>query len=172
MLCQCGLFLCKLDRVSTYCMVFVARSMEDRFACFWASSETSFGWRFPNAVIIVWALLLLGGTFIIPESPRWLVSKEHDDEALEILCRLHHNKDDPQDTFAHQELLLIRNQIADDNKQRIEGGRWQILTEKTYRTRLVVALMTTVGSQNTGILVINNFNALLYTSLGLNNWKA
>lgn len=117
-------------------------------------------------------MLLLAGTFIIPESPRWLVTKERDDEALEILCRLHHDPSDPQDTFAHQELLLIRNQIADDNKQQKTGGRWQIVTEKTYRKRLIVALMTTVGSQNTGILVINNFNALLYASLGLNNWQA
>ncbi|KAK5053686.1 hypothetical protein LTR84_001647 [Exophiala bonariae] len=134
--------------------------------------DTSFGWRFPNAIIIVWAVLLLAGTFIIPESPRWLVTKERDGEALEVLRRLHHDPSDPQDTFAHQELLLIRNQISDDNKQRNDGGKWQIIAQKTYRRRLIVALMTTIGSQNTGILVINNFNALLYASLGLNNWQA
>lgn len=33
------------------------------FACFHAP-ETSFAWRFPNSVIIIWAIGLLAGTFV------------------------------------------------------------------------------------------------------------
>ena len=126
-----------------------------RYGCFWAPNS-SFSWRFPQAVIIIWATLLLAGTFVIPESPRWLVAKGRDDEALQVLHRLHDHQDlnDVQTSFAQQELILIRQQIAEDQKQLHKGGRWQIFTEKTYRNRLILACMTTVGSQNTGILVI------------------
>jgi MFS family permease len=51
-------------------------------------------------------------------------------------------------------------------------GKWQILTLKTYRKRLELACMIVIGTQNTGILVIASFNALLYQSLGLTNSQA
>lgn len=129
-----------------------AKSDLDSYGCYWAPGS-SFSWRFPQAVIIIWALLLLAGTFIIPESPRWLVAKGRDDEALAVLCRLHRDPNDPQNQFPQQELTLIRQQIAEDQKQMEVGGRWQILTVKTYRKRLILAVMVAAGSQNTGILV-------------------
>jgi Sugar (and other) transporter len=45
-------------------------------------------WRFPIAFQIVLALFIL--TFIpgLPESPRWLVLRGRDDEAMDVLCAL------------------------------------------------------------------------------------
>ncbi len=98
--------------------------------------------------------------------------KSRDEEVLKILCRLHHDRNDPQDTFAHQELSLIHQQIVEDKSQQEVHGKWQILTLKTCRKRLELACMIVIGTQNTGILVIASFNALLYQSLGLNNSQA
>lgn len=44
--------------------------------------------------------------------------------------------------------------------------------EKTYRRRLILSCIVVIATQNTGILVINSFNALLYQSLGLSNSQA
>ncbi|KAI1624494.1 general substrate transporter [Exophiala viscosa] len=136
------------------------------FACYYAADST-FGWRFPNAVVVLWAVLLLVGTLFVPESPRWLVQRQRNAEALKILCRLHHDPSDPEDTFAHRELNLIVKQLEQDRGAITGGGRWQLFTEKTYRKRLLLALMIAIGGQNAGILVINNYNVLLYESLGL-----
>ncbi|KAK6368175.1 hypothetical protein LTS17_009916 [Exophiala oligosperma] len=141
------------------------------FACFHAS-ETSFGWRFPNAVLVILALCVLGGSFFIPESPRWLCSRGQDQKALEILCRLHHDKHDPEDHFAHRELGLIRKQLEADRVALLTDGKWQLFTKQTYRKRFILALMLLVGGQNVGVLVINNYNTLLYQSLGLSNSEA
>lgn len=152
MLRQRGILYGELDWVRNHKQGLVRFADITSFGCFWASG-TSFGWRFPNAVIVFWALLLLAGTFFIPESPRWLASKGREDEALQILSRLHHDPNDSQNTFAEQELVTIREQILEDQKQQKLGGRWQMFKEKTYRKRLILSCMVAVGSQNTGILV-------------------
>lgn len=149
---QRGILYGELDWVRNHKQGLVRFADITSFGCFWASG-TSFGWRFPNAVIVLWALLLLAGTFFIPESPRWLASKGREDEALQILSRLHHDPNDSQNTFAEQELVTIREQILEDQKQQKLGGRWQMFKEKTYRKRLILSCMVAVGSQNTGILV-------------------
>jgi cyanate permease len=100
------------------------------------------------------------------------VTKGRDDEALMILRRLHHDANDPEDSFAHQELSSIREQTIRDNGAQQDHGQWQIFRLKTYRRRLILACMLVVGPQNTGVLVINNYNALLYQSLGLSNTEA
>ncbi|KEF51066.1 uncharacterized protein A1O9_12882 [Exophiala aquamarina CBS 119918] len=135
-------------------------------------SSSSFAWRFPNAILIILALCFFAGTFYMPESPRWLVLKDRDDEALKILRRLHHDPSDPQDSFARRELRLIHKQIALDNRALQEGGRWQLFTEPTYRRRIILSILVVVGTQNTAILVITNYNALFYQSLGLSNSEA
>jgi hypothetical protein len=46
-------------------------------------------------------------------------------------------------------------------------GRWRLFTKNTIRERLLLAWLLMVGGQNIGPLVINNYNVLLYGSLGL-----
>jgi hypothetical protein len=101
-----------------------------------------------------------------------LVTKGREQEALRILCRLHRDPNDPEDSFAHRELNLVCKQIAEDNRAMQEGGKWQLFTKPTYRKRIILSCLVVIGTQNTAILVINNFNALLYQSLGLSNSEA
>lgn len=109
---------------------------------------------------------------IVFESLRWLVTKGGQDDALRILCHLHRDPNDPQDTFARRELALIRSQIDEDERQRQLQGKWQLIKEKSYRKHLILASLVVLATQNTGVLVINNYNTLLYQSLGLSNSKA
>lgn len=86
--------------------------------------------------------------------------------------RLHHDPSDQEDSFAHQELRGIHEQIAVEERITETNGKWQLFTVPTYRNRLILACMVIVGTQNTGVLVINGYNALLYQSLGLSNTQA
>lgn len=45
-------------------------------------------WRFPIAFQIIFALLLVCSILELPESPRWLILKGKEDEALSVLSAL------------------------------------------------------------------------------------
>ncbi|CAK7205379.1 hypothetical protein SEUCBS139899_008149 [Sporothrix eucalyptigena] len=136
------------------------------FACYFTPSST-FAWRFPFSVVILWSLCLLAGTFYVPESPRFLVQRDSHQEALDVLIRLHRDARDLNDTFAHQELQIIVQKAAAEKEVVERDGPWRLFTKKDNRKKLVLACMVMIGGQNIGPLVINNYNVLLYNSLGL-----
>ena len=108
----------------------------------------------------------------MPESPRFLVLHDGHQQALDILVRLHHDPSDPNNTFAHQELELIREKLQAEKNVIATDGKWRLFTKKANRERLILAWLVMVGGQNIGPLVINNYNVLLYGSLGLGPTKS
>ncbi|OCT49367.1 Sugar transporter family protein [Cladophialophora carrionii] len=143
------------------------------FGCFHAP-DTTFSWRFPNAVLVLLGIILMIGTFFSK-------SRSYDDhffnlerhgrsaEAYELLRKLHHSASDPEDHFAQREFAQIERQQAADAAVLARDGKWQLFTTKTYRKRFILAFLVMAGGQNVGTLVINNYTVLLYQSLGLNN---
>ena len=82
---------------------------------------------------------------------------------------MHRNSQDGDETFAEYELEQIQDQIEKDRIIFDTDGRWQLITKPTYRKRLILAFLLFLGGQNVGIIAINNYNVLLYQSLGLDN---
>lgn len=104
---------------------------------------------------------------IVPESPRFLVQRDDHAKALDVLIRLHRDPADPNNTFANQELNLIIERWQSEKQLVQTDGKWRLFTKKANRQRLVMAWLIMAGGQNIGPLVINNYNVLLYNSLGL-----
>lgn len=65
--------------------------------------------RFPIAFQIVPALLILIFIMPLPESPRWLILKGREEEAMEVLCALH---DLPaKDPYVVNEFAAIKDTV-------------------------------------------------------------
>lgn len=65
------------------------------------SDTSSISWRLPLAFQAIFAIGLIVGTMFIPYSPRWLLSKGRDEEALKVLA-------------------LVRRTTIDDEQVRLE----------------------------------------------------
>lgn len=100
------------------------------------------------------------------------MQRDDHQKALEVLIRLHRDPIDPNNTFAHQELQMIEDRCRIEKDIINVDGRWRLFTIKSNRKRLILATMVMVGGQNIGPLVINNYNVLLYGSLGLGATKS
>ncbi|KAI9646332.1 hypothetical protein NHQ30_005776 [Ciborinia camelliae] len=60
---------------------------------YWIDYGASYGpddltWRFPIAFQVIFGVILIIGTYFLPESPRWLLAKERHDEGLDVIAAL------------------------------------------------------------------------------------
>ncbi|QKX54978.1 uncharacterized protein TRUGW13939_02068 [Talaromyces rugulosus] len=67
--------------------------------------DSSVQWRFPIAFQILFALFVMAGALMLPESPRWFVARGHDQEALEVLAHLNDSTVDSEDVLQDYNLM-------------------------------------------------------------------
>lgn len=138
------------------------------FACYFIEAKSpiaSFSWRFPLAIQVVFPLVVLAGSPLIPFSPRWLLQQGRRQEAFEIVKRLHKTRDSVSDIKARQEFYLIEKQVEFDRS--MTTLPFEICRTPQNRRRLLVAFLLMWGNQFLGVYVLANYGVLIYATLGL-----
>ena len=120
-------------------------------------------YRFPVGLQIFWSVLLLSGTFFLPESPRYLLEKGKDECAIALMKRLRRKVDDE---FIQKEFTQMREQIYWE-KENEESSLKGILSKPSYRKRLILGCAVQFGQQICGISAINYYQTIMYKSLGI-----
>ncbi|CAG9955462.1 unnamed protein product [Clonostachys rosea f. rosea IK726] len=138
------------------------------YGCFFITNP-ALQWRLCLAIQILAPLLLLIGSPWMPESPRWLCTKSRVSEARAVLQKLHPSgaADTDENSFAESELRQIRVQLEIENQTTTSHGWEEAFTKPSYRKRLFYGFFVQCVAQSTGVLVVNNYQILLYDGLGL-----
>lgn len=105
---------------------------------FWTSSPDA--WRPPLAIQGFWSLLGLVALYWIPESPRFLVMKNREEEAQAILYRLHSDSSDPNHEFASAEMYQIQKQLAIDRT--LDNSWMDMFRKRSYLKRVGMACVS------------------------------
>ncbi|KAG7095351.1 hypothetical protein E1B28_006111 [Marasmius oreades] len=119
----------------------------------WASD---WSWRLPMLFQALGPVVLLVGIRLCPESPRWLISKGRETEALAILARYHANGDET-DELVVNELLEIKSHVK---AERGVSTSWMALVKTPgNRRRMVVVSIVASGAIMNGSTILNIYLA-------------
>ena len=134
---------------------FLAASAGESTAGFWLGIEA---WRWMYLMQALPAAVFLIALLLIPESPRYLVSKRRDEKALEVLTSLYGSN------VAATKLNEIRATFAEDHRPRLSDIKGSGLFG--IRPIVWVGIMLAVFQQLVGINVIFYYGATLWQLAG------
>lgn len=120
--------------------------------------NSEWAWRLPVLVQGYGAatLALYIGCGFMVESPRWLVGKGKEAEALQILAKLHANGDE-QDELVQYEMIEIKQSLEID--RRTSTGYDAFIRTKGNRRRLLVIAVIGASGQLCGNGLISYYIA-------------
>jgi sugar porter (SP) family MFS transporter len=128
--------------------------------------DNHWSWRIPCLFQGFFPAIQLIGLIWVPESPRWLVSKNRHQEALQILARYHANGDvdDQLVQFEYQEIcgaLELEKEVARST------GWSTFFATKGNRHRLLICILVGFMIQWAGNGVISYYLAPILKSVGI-----
>ncbi|EJC98582.1 hexose transporter [Fomitiporia mediterranea MF3/22] len=127
--------------------------------------NTSWAWRVPSAVQAFPSVLQFILILFAPESPRWLVAKGREEEALDILAYYHTNgnKQDPLVQFEFQE---IRSALAAERLQK-QTGWLQLVRTPGNRRRMRIIIAIAFFSQWSGNGLASYYLNKVFDTIGI-----
>ncbi|WP_194898316.1 sugar porter family MFS transporter [Catenulispora pinisilvae] len=122
------------------------------------SSHNNWKGMFLGALIP--AAILIVGLLVLPETPRWLLSRDREAEARAVLAATLPNADEAE---LDAEVQDIRDIIRRDTEGR---DRWRDLWQPWVRPMVLVAMVLAIGQQFSGVNAINAYFPTMLKSLG------
>jgi len=126
--------------------------------------KSDWSWRLPSLLQICPSLLQICTVFLLPESPRWLIAQDRDDDAAAILVK-YHAEGDASHPMVQAEIVQIRETIH----MELEGAKqsWlDLLRTAGMRRRFLVTIFIGLFTQLSGNTLISYYSNQLYDLMG------
>jgi MFS family permease len=136
--------------------------------------EKAVSWRVPLALQLIPAWILFFGMFFLPFSPRWLMMKHREDDAVASLSKL--RRLTPGDPLLTAEFLEIKAAVLFDEETEAEmvgqGGPlapWKALFVPNMFKRLTIGCWIMIFQQFTGINAVLYYAPQIFASFGFSS---
>ena len=136
---------------------------------FWVGAGTvhitgQASWRIPLGIQIAPAIVLGFGAIFLPFSPRWLLSKGRNAEALAVLAQLHSNGDETSPVVvAEYEEIIAQIEL----ERAVAVGSYLELFQGKLRRRIVLGIVIQIFQQFTGINSIMYYAPKIFEQAGV-----
>jgi len=127
---------------------------------------SAWSWRIPTIIQGGPSIIQLAFIFLIPESPRWLISKNRSDEALKILAKYHANGD-AQDPTVQFEYAEIKETLRLEFLYKKSSSYFDFVKTKGNRYRLLLIISLGLFSQWSGNGLVSYYASNVYDSVGI-----
>ncbi|PNP75756.1 hypothetical protein FNYG_10834 [Fusarium nygamai] len=126
--------------------------------------KTNWSWRLPSLLQIVPSLIQISTVFFLPESPRFLVSKDREEEAAQVLIK-YHAEGDASSQLVQAEIVQIRETI----KAEMEASKqswFEVIRTAGMRRRFVVTIFIGLFTQLSGNTLLSYYSGVLFGMMG------
>lgn len=124
---------------------------------------TAMQWRLPLGFQMVPAVPLLFVTLVLPESPRWLMIKGREEEALQVLAQLH-ARGDTSDPLVQGEFAEMREKVSSEAS--VDSGWGQLLRNRENLRKVMLGVILQFSVQMTGVSFLQYYGPRVYGAVG------
>lgn len=129
---------------------------------------SDWSWRIPTIVQGAPSLIQIACIWFIPESPRWLISKDRADEALAILAKYHANGNSAHPTVQF-EYAEIRETLRLEFLAKKSSSYLDFAKTRGNRYRFLLVASLGLFSQWSGNGLVSYYATDIYKSIGITN---
>jgi sugar porter (SP) family MFS transporter len=119
-------------------------------------ANSSWSWRLPTAVQCIIPSIIMVIIMFLPETPRWLLSKDRREEAIAVMAKYHGEGD------ANSPLVQLQlHEITDDFARTVNANPWwefrELFNTRAARYRLAMVIAMAFFGQWSGNNVVSYF---------------
>ncbi|OCT53283.1 sugar transporter [Cladophialophora carrionii] len=126
-----------------------------------STTTDSLGWKVVTGIQFVYPVLIILFTFFIPSSPRWLISKDRDDEAIQAIRRLR-PKGPGSEAACAAEIHAIREAL----QEHVHKAPWFDLLRGSNFRRTMIVMVYYFFQQTTGQAFVSTYQTTFYKTNG------
>nr|UOP56969.1 putative sugar transport protein [Thecaphora frezii] len=131
--------------------------------------DNAWSYRIPIICNLFFIIILIAGLVILPESPRWLVSKNKNEKALASLERINKGQDPSVRAdviqFEYDSFLQARR----DEVELGGDGGWGSLFKEVELRKFICVVGVLISQQIGGVQFIFSYSTVFFSGVGLTN---